>query len=99
MGCMSIETSLAAASLIGIVAGITGTVRGGGWRWRTLLVVCSLTWPFPRHPFEGPVLVTLVQEHGLHAADLVSLLGLTVALAWPRSGRAEIRDPSITPDA
>ena len=95
---MSIETSLAAVALIGIVAGIAGTLRGGGWRWRTLLVVCSLAWPLPRHPLEGPVLVTLFPEHGLHVADLLSLLGLTIALAWPRGGRAGIRHPSTTPD-
>jgi ABC-type dipeptide/oligopeptide/nickel transport system permease component len=83
---MAVETGLAAASLLGMVAGIAGTLRRGGWPWRTLLVICSLVWPFPRHPLEGPVLIVLSAKYGLgvHVADLLSLLGLAVAVGRPR---------------
>jgi hypothetical protein len=84
---MAVETGLAAASLLGMVAGIAGTLHGGGWPWRTLLVICSLVWPFPRHPLEGPVLIVLSAKYGLgvHVADLLSLMGLAIAVGWPRT--------------
>jgi len=82
-----VASGVAAASFIGMVAGAGGTIASGGWRWRTLLVVSSLVWPFPDHPFQGPVLVTVSYLHGVHAADLLSVLGLTIAVVRPRRSR------------
>jgi hypothetical protein len=84
---MAIETGLVAAALLGIIAGMVGTLSRGGWHWRALLVICSLVWPFPQHPLEGPVLVVLSAKYrlGVHVADLLSLVGLAVAVAWPRT--------------
>jgi hypothetical protein len=82
---MAFQTGLAAAALLGMVAGLAGTLRGGSWPWRTLLLICSLVWPFPRHPLEGPVLIVLSEQYGLgvHAADLLSLLGIAIAVGRP----------------
>ena len=82
-----VATGIATASLVGMVTGVASTLRTGGWRSRTLLVVSSLVWPFPDHPYQGPVLVTVSYLHGVHAADLLSFLGLAVAVARPRRSR------------
>jgi hypothetical protein len=86
-----VASGVAAASFIGLVAGTAGTIGNGGWPWRTLLVASSLVWPFPDHVFQGPVLVTVSYLHGVHAADMLSVVGLAIALAWPRRRRARAR--------
>lgn len=86
-----VASGVATASLLGMVAGLAGTLGSGSWRWRTLLVASSLVWPFPDHPFQGPVLVTVSYLHGVHAADLLSLVGLSVAVLRPRRSRARTR--------
>jgi hypothetical protein len=90
---MAVETGLAAAALLGMVVGVAGTLHTGRWGWRALLVVSSLVWPFPRHPLEGPVLLVLSAKYGLgvHVADLLSLLGLAVAVGRPRTPAARSR--------
>ena len=89
-----VATGVAATALVGMVSGMAGTLGTGRWRWRTLLVASSLVWPFPDHPFQGPVLVTVSYLHGIHAADLLSLLGLGVAVARPRRSRGRRRSRS-----
>jgi hypothetical protein len=83
---MAVETGLAAAAFLGMVVGVVRTLHRGRSGWRALLVLCSLVWPFPRHPLQGPVLMVLTAKYGLgvHAADLLSLLGLAVAVGRPR---------------
>ena len=92
-----VASGVAAASVLGMVAGAAGTLGSGGWRWRTLLVVSSLVWPFPDHPFQGPVLVTVSYMHGVHAADLLALLGLAIAVARPRRSRGRTKG-RVSPD-
>jgi hypothetical protein len=46
-----------------------------------LLALLSVLWLLVNSDFEGPVLLTVVEDHGLTTADLVGLAGLILA-AW-----------------
>jgi len=50
-----------------------------------LLVVAAVVWLRVDEPVEGPVLVELSQNHGVHVADLLSvaMVLLAAAIAWP----------------
>ena len=86
-----VASGIATAALLGMVAGAAGALGNGGWRWRTLLVTASLVWPFPDHPYQGPVVLEVSYLHGLHAADLLSLLGLAIAVVRPRRSRGRTK--------
>lgn len=40
----------------------------------------AAAWVFVSHPLEGPVLLTLSRDHGVHATDVLAAIPL--ALAW-----------------
>jgi hypothetical protein len=46
-----------------------------------LLALLSVLWLLVNKDFEGPVLLAVVEDHGLTTADLVGLAGLILA-AW-----------------
>ena len=75
------------AALIGsvIVACAIATVRTGRWPFRLLLALSALVWPLPDHPLQGPVVLKISYYHGVHLADMVSIVALAVALLpWNR---------------
>lgn len=45
------------------------------------LAAVSVLWLLVNDPMEGPVLLTVAEDHGLTAADLAGLAGLLIA-AW-----------------
>jgi hypothetical protein len=45
------------------------------------LLGSALMWPFPWHGFEGPVLLPLSPEHGVHVSDLLSVAAFALACA------------------
>ncbi len=78
-------TLFAALLFVGLVAGCVGTGRTGHWIWRLVLVVSAVLWPLPDHPLQGPILVSLSYQHGIHLADLLSIVAVVVALLpWNR---------------
>lgn len=77
---------MAAGSLALMVFGAVGTIVTGRWYWRVILVAAALIWPLPDHPWQGPVVLRLGYSHGVHVADLLSVVALTVAaIPWSRS--------------
>ena len=54
-----------------------------------LLVVLAVVWLFVNRPVEGPTLLVLSRNHGITAADLLSVLLVLVAVALvvPRRAR------------
>lgn len=82
----------AAASLIVMIGSVVMVVRGGRWPWRVVLLLAAASWPLPDHPAQGPILLDLSYQHGVHAADLLSVVAAIVAvLPWHRSARARNR--------
>ena len=65
---------------------------GSPWYRDVAIVVAALAiaaaWVFVSHPLEGPVLLTLTRDHGVHETDALAILPL--ALAW-RSLRRQRR--------
>lgn len=81
-----LATGIAVVALALMVVGAIGTIRTGRWFWRAALIGGALGWPFPDHPFQGPILVGLSYHHGIHVADLISVVAVLFAvLPWRRS--------------
>lgn len=60
-------------------------VRGGSPWYRDVAVVAialaaAAAWVLVSHPLEGPVLLTLSRDHGVHATDV--LIVVPLAGAW-----------------
>lgn len=71
---------LAFLILVALLMCLVRTVRGD--RMAAVgLAALSIVWVLFNGPFEGPTLVVLSWSHGLTAADLLSVVGLTVS-AW-----------------
>jgi hypothetical protein len=51
-----------------------------------VLVPLSLTWLIVNSPFEGPTLLVISWSHGITAADLITVAGMSIA-SW-RLGQA-----------
>lgn len=75
-----LATSLAAGIVLAMMFGAVGAVRTGRWPFRACLVLTALLWPLPDHPFQGPVVLKISYLHGIHLADLLSIVALTVAV-------------------
>lgn len=75
-----------AATALGVmVVASVAVIRGGHWIWRVALVLAAASWPLPDHPAQGPILLDLSYQHGVHAADLLSIVAVVVAvLPWRR---------------
>jgi len=90
LGDGPLAQALAAGSFLAMLLGAIGTIRTGRWWFRVLLTAGALVWPLPSHPLQGPVIVSISFSHGIHAADLLSVLGLATAFTpWRR-----LREPS-----
>lgn len=63
--------------------GTVGTTLRGHWPSRILLIAGALVWPVPDHPLQGPVVLELSYLHGIHVADLLSLVAIALALTLP----------------
>lgn len=80
-----LATAAAAAVLAVMIVGAIGTIRTGRLPYRALLVLGALLWPLPDHPLQGPVVLPLSYRHGVHLADLLSIVAVVVAaLPWKR---------------
>ncbi|TKV61676.1 hypothetical protein FDO65_09025 [Nakamurella flava] len=76
------------ASLTAMIVASVAVIRGGRWPWRVVLVLAAGSWPLPDHPAQGPILFDLSYQHGVHAADLLSVVAVVVAvLPWGRFRR------------
>lgn len=85
------DTWAGVALLVMIVASVA-VVRGAGRPWRVALVLAAASWPLPDHPAQGPVLFDLSHQHGVHAADLLSVVAVIVAVVpWGRLRRPDRR--------
>ena len=63
-------------------------MRGGtNWYWQ-LAVVVAAAWVFVSHPLEGPVLLTLSADHGVHVTDPLAFIPLVWAWRYVRKARA-----------
>ena len=83
-----LATTWAITSLLVMMIAAVAVVRGGRWPWRVLLVLGALSWPLPDHPAQGPVLLDVGYHHGVHLADLLSVVAAIVAvLPWRRTRR------------
>lgn len=83
-------TAMALAAFMTMAVSGTGTIRTGAWWWRVLLVAASVIWPLPDHPFQGPVVSKLSYQHGIHLADLLSIVGCAIAVVpWRRLRRTD----------
>jgi hypothetical protein len=83
-------TALALAAFVTMVVAGTGTIRTGAWWWRVMLLAASAIWPLPDHPFQGPVVSKLSYQHGIHLADLLSIVGFAIAIVpWRRLRRPD----------
>jgi len=89
---------VAAASLATMVIGAVGTIRSGRWIPRLVLMAGAMLWPLPEHVLQGPVLLQVTPLHGVHAADLLSILALGLA-ALRRPMRGHRRTRSDAPSA
>jgi hypothetical protein len=75
-----LRIALVIAVLLGAMA--CAIVIGRRQRLGTvLLALLSVLWLLVNKDFEGPVLLTVVEDHGLTTADLLGLAGLILA-AW-----------------
>ena len=75
-----LRIALVIAVLLGCMA--CAIVVGRRQRLGTvLLALLSVLWLLVNKDFEGPILLTVVRDHGLTTADLVGLAGLILA-AW-----------------
>ena len=59
-------------------------VRGGSPWYRDVAVVAvalaaAAAWVFVSHPLEGPVVLTLSRDHGVHATDVLAAIPLVWA--------------------
>ena len=60
-------------------------MSGGGRPWYTKLAVVAgalalaAAWVLVDHPLEGPVLVSLTNDHGIHLTDPLALIPLVWA--------------------
>jgi hypothetical protein len=78
-------TSLAMVAFGSMVIGFVMTVRTGKWLPRVLLIAGALVWPLPDHPWQGPVAIKLSYLHGIHVADLLSVIAIIAAVVpWRR---------------
>jgi len=85
-------TTLAVVAFSSIAAGMIATIRTGKWLPRVVLVTGAVVWPLPDHPLQGPVVAKLSYLHGIHLADLLSILALVVAvIPWRRIRAAMTR--------
>ncbi len=87
---------LLAFAVVAVMVGLVQTLRTGRTAPRVLLLLGAAVWPLPDHPFQGPVVVTLSYSHGLHAADLLSVVFAAVALVRPRPRSLARRDARST---
>jgi hypothetical protein len=56
-----------------------------GWWVPAVAVVLATVMVLVRHPWEGPVLLTVSHYHGVHVSDVIVLAGLAVVLLlWYR---------------
>lgn len=73
----------------GLVAGVLWTLvrpRGGGRRAPALLTIgFALAWVLVDKRAEGPTLVMFSEEHGITAADLLSIGAIVIAVGRLRS--------------
>lgn len=89
-----VATTLAVSALTLMAAGAVGTLRSGRWPYRLALATGAALWPLPDHEFQGPVVLALSWNHGVHLSDLLSLLALAVAVVparWTTAGRRRRR--------
>lgn len=78
-----VATTLAVVAFSSMAAGMIGTIRTGKWLPRVVLVAGAMIWPLPDHPLQGPVVVKLSYLHGIHLADLLSIVAVLVAaIPW-----------------
>jgi len=78
--------------LVLLLAAMTWVVVTGSWASAGLVVLLSTVWVLVNKPVEGVVLVPLTDENGITSSDLLSVLGLGVALlavAMHRPRRAD----------
>lgn len=85
-------TALALAAAM-VLAGVVGRRQRIG---SVILALLALVWLAADHGFEGAVLLTVTQTHGLTSTDLIGLAGLGVAIwLWFRlrrtGGQASVR--------
>jgi hypothetical protein len=78
-----LQDIVALGSLAAMSVGTVGTTRRGHWPSRILLIAGALVWPVPDHPLQGPVVLKLSYLHGIHVADLLSLVAIALALTLP----------------
>jgi len=84
-------TSLATVAFGSMVIGLVMTVRTGKWLPRVLLIAGALVWPLPDHPWQGPVAIKLSYLHGIHVADLLSVIAIIAAVVpWRRRRKSKI---------
>lgn len=79
----ALDDMVALGSLVAMTIGAVDLARRGRWSGRLLLIAGAIVWPVPDHPLQGRVLIELSYLHGIHTADLLSLVALALALTWP----------------
>jgi hypothetical protein len=61
-----------------------GDSGGASWADKVIVVVGALAiaaaWVFVSHPLEGPVVLTLSKNHGVHITDVLAII--PIAWAW-----------------
>lgn len=88
-------TYLALLAFVLMLLGAVLTIRTGRWYGRIILVVGAILWPLPDQDWQGPVVLSFGANHGVHLADLLSLVAVGIAVCpWRRVPESSRRRPS-----
>jgi 4-hydroxybenzoate polyprenyltransferase len=85
------DLAIAVVVLVLLLAAMVGAAVTGSLACAGLVLLLSAAWVLVNKPIEGMVLVPITKENGITSSDLLSVLGLGVALlavAMHRSRRA-----------
>jgi hypothetical protein len=82
---------LASAALLLMAIGAVLTIWRGRWYARLMLLLGAVIWPLPDYDVipRGEVILIVIPGHGLHSADMLSIVAVVVALIpWAGIWRA-----------
>ena len=75
-----VASTLAFIALTLLIAGTVGTLTSGRWYHRLILLIGAALWPLPDHEFQGPVILSMSYQHGVHLTDLLTVIASLIAL-------------------
>jgi len=93
-----IATALAIIALGLVIAGTVGTLATGRWYYRLILLAGAALWPLPDHQLQGPVILPLSYQHGVHLTDLLSVVAVVIAVIPGRRARWGSRSALVDRD-